>query len=113
MRPWFLPMICMSGKAMSGGNKFSMSHIMKNFKSEFFPMIALVVKLKKTSLVKVMSVNLKSNLWSPGFSQKNRTKLTILSILLTQDSEFRLFFGRIQETINCFRDLLTFSNYIV
>ena len=25
-----------------------------------------------------------------------------------QDSEFHLFFGRIEETINCFRDLLTF-----
>ena len=24
-----------------------------------------------------------------------------------QDSEFRSFFGRIEDTINCFRDLLT------
>ena len=33
----------------------------------------------------------------------------MLSIFFTQDSEFRSFFGRIDETINCFRDLLTFS----
>ena len=45
----------------------------------------------------------------PGFSQK-QTKLTIiLSKEYAQDSEFPLFFGRIQETINCFRDLMTFS----
>ena len=30
-------------------------------------------------------------------------------IFYTQDSEFRAFFGRIQETNNCFRDLLTFN----
>ena len=28
---------------------------------------------------------------------------------LRTDSEFRSFFGRIEDTINCFRDLLTFS----
>ena len=42
-------------------------------------------------------------------SHRKWTKLTILSIFLTQDSESRSFFGRIEETINCFRDLLTFS----
>ena len=42
-------------------------------------------------------------------SPQKQTKLTILSIFFTQDSELRLFLGRIQETINCFRDLLTFS----
>ena len=40
---------------------------------------------------------------------KNRTKLTILSNFSTQDSEFRSFFGRIEDTTICFRDLLTFS----
>ena len=44
-------------------------------------------------------------------SSRRRTKLTILSIFFTQDSEFRSFFGRIEETINCFRDLLTFRAY--
>ena len=42
-------------------------------------------------------------------SPKKQTKLTILSKEDAQDSEFRSFFGRIEETINCFRDLLTFS----
>ena len=42
-------------------------------------------------------------------SSKKRTKLTTLSIYFTEDSEFPSFFGRIEETINCFRDLLTFS----
>jgi hypothetical protein len=36
-------------------------------------------------------------------------KLTILSTEGAQDSEFRSFFGRIQDTIICFRDLLTFN----
>ena len=40
-------------------------------------------------------------------SSKKRTKLTILSREDAQDSEFRSFFGRIEDTINCFRDLLT------
>ena len=38
-------------------------------------------------------------------SSKKRTKLTQEE---AQDSEFRSFFGRIEETIICFRDLLTF-----
>ena len=33
-------------------------------------------------------------------------KLTILSKKEAQDSEFRSFFGRIEDTINCIRDLL-------
>ena len=37
---------------------------------------------------------------------KNERKSLIFS---TQDSEFRSFFGRIEETIDCFRDLLTFN----
>ena len=41
-------------------------------------------------------------------SSKKRTKLTILIKEDAQDSEFRSFFGRIEETINCFRDLLTY-----
>ena len=36
-------------------------------------------------------------------------KLTILSKEDAQDSEFCSFFGRIEDTINCFRDLLTLS----
>ena len=37
------------------------------------------------------------------------TNLTILSKEHAQDSEFRSFFERIEEAINYFRDLLTFS----
>jgi hypothetical protein len=44
-------------------------------------------------------------------SSKKRTKLTILSKEGAQDSEFRSFFGRLQDTINCFRDLLTLKVY--
>ena len=42
-------------------------------------------------------------------SPKKLTKLTILTKEDAQDSEFRSFFGRIKDTQNCFRDLLTFS----
>ena len=42
-------------------------------------------------------------------SSKNRTKLTILSIFFTQDSKFCSFFGRIEETMTCFQNLLTFA----
>ena len=42
-------------------------------------------------------------------SSKKQLKLTILSKEDAQDSEFSLFFGKIEETTNCFRDLLTFS----
>ena len=45
-------------------------------------------------------------------SPKKRTKLTFLSISFTQDSEFCSgFFGRIEETINYLRDLLTFREF--
>ena len=40
---------------------------------------------------------------------KKRTILTILSREDAKDSEFRSFLGRIEDTINCFRDLLTFN----
>ena len=40
---------------------------------------------------------------------KKRTKLAILSKEDAQNSEFRSLFGRIKETIKCFRDLLTFN----
>ena len=40
---------------------------------------------------------------------KKRTKLTILSIFSTEDSELCSFFGRIEETIMYFRDYLTFN----
>ena len=43
--------------------------------------------------------------------QKNeRNSLQIVSREDAQDSEFRSFFGRIEEAINCFLDLLTFSS---
>ena len=40
---------------------------------------------------------------------KKRTKLSILSKEHAQDSEFRSLWGRIEETMICFRDLLTFT----
>ena len=40
---------------------------------------------------------------------KKRTKVTILKIIFTQESKFRSVFGRIEETINWFWYLLTFS----
>ena len=45
-------------------------------------------------------------------SSKKRTKLTILSTEGAQDSEFRSFFGRIQDAIIWFRDLLTFRSTV-
>ena len=42
-------------------------------------------------------------------SPKKGTKLTILSKEDPQDSEFRSFFGRIENPINCFRDFVTFT----
>ena len=42
-------------------------------------------------------------------SSKKRTKLTSLSKDDAQNSELHRFFGRLEETINCFRDLLTFK----
>ena len=41
-------------------------------------------------------------------SSKKRMKLAILSRKDAQDSEICLFIGRFAETINCFRDLLTY-----
>ena len=43
-------------------------------------------------------------------SSKKRTKLTILSIFFTQDSEFRSFLGIIEKTIICLGDCLTFRH---
>ena len=40
------------------------------------------------------------------------TKITFLSREDAQDSEFCLFFGRIEENINSFRDLLTFKGWL-
>ena len=40
---------------------------------------------------------------------KKRTKLTILSMFFDQYSEFCSFFGKIEETIICFQDCLTFG----
>ena len=52
----------------------------------------------------------KKNLVSSNLPKNKRTSL-ILSTRGAQDSEFRLFFGRIQDAIICFRDLLTFSDF--
>ena len=46
-------------------------------------------------------------------SSKKPTELTILSKVDVQNSEFHLVFGRIENTINCFRDLLTFEHLIL
>ena len=45
-------------------------------------------------------------------SSKKRTKLTILSKEDAKDSEFCSFFGRNEDTINRFRDLLTFKSIL-
>ena len=42
---------------------------------------------------------------------KKPTNLTILSIFITQESEFRSFFGTNFDIINCFWYLLTFISY--
>ena len=46
-------------------------------------------------------------------SPKKRKKHTILSKEHAQDSEFRSFFERIEETIIYFRDLLTFRDILL
>ena len=63
-------------------------------------------KLKTPSDIK-RSDSIESQLWCPQLPKK-RTELTFLSIEDAQDSEFSWFFGRIEEAINCFQDLLTF-----
>ena len=45
-------------------------------------------------------------------SSKKQTKLTILNIFSTQNSEFRSFYGRIENTIICFLNLLTFNIFV-
>ena len=60
--------------------------------------------------LKVSQSNLESKSWYSQFSKKKGTKLTILNKEKAQNSEFRWFFGRIDNTINCFGDLLTFMN---
>ena len=55
-----------------------------------------------------ISVNLEKKYGVLDFSKK-RTKFTNLSTKGAQDSEFCLFFGRIQDEIVCCRDLLTFK----
>jgi hypothetical protein len=64
--------------------------------------------LLKFSSMGFFYLNSKAN-YSLLSSSKKRMKLTILSIIFTQDSEFRLFFGRIENIKICFRDLLTFK----
>ena len=56
------------------------------------------------------SVNFKSKIWCPQFSQKMNThEKIILSTTGPQDNYVCWFFGRIEDTINCFRDFLTFK----
>ena len=43
---------------------------------------------------------------------KNRTKIIILTTTGPQDNYFRSVFGRIEDTINCFRDFLTFKKFL-
>ena len=50
-------------------------------------------------------VNLESNLWRPQFSQKTNVEKILCTEKLTQ----RSFIGRIEDTIICFQDCLTFS----
>ena len=58
-----------------------------------------------------MSENLEIQIMVSTILPKEWTKLTILSKDDAQDSEFHLFFGRIQENIHCFRDLWTFNSH--
>ena len=41
--------------------------------------------------------------------KRNSISFLLLLYFITQESKFRSVFGRIEETINCFRDLLTFT----
>ena len=79
----------------------------------FFPKFIWLFLIKnivfKTFLYVKVSKSRKQFIYGLLNSHKKRTKLTILSIFFTQDSELRSFFGRIKEIINCFRDLLTFN----
>ena len=50
-------------------------------------------------------VNLESYLWSPQFSQKTNVNNSTWGIIVV-----KLIFGRIEETINSFQDLLTLSS---
>ena len=64
---------------------------------------------RDVTFIREMRVNLESNLLSPQFSEKtNETHYPDMSIFFIQNNEFRSIFGRINETVNCFRDLLTF-----
>ena len=58
-----------------------------------------------------VSDNLEIQIMVSTILPKEWTKLTILSKDDAQDSEFHLFFGRIQENIHCFRDLWTFNSH--
>ena len=57
-----------------------------------------------------MSVNLESDLWSSQFSRKTNEKksFTLLLFTTTQVELVSFVFGRIKETISCFRDSFFF-----
>ena len=57
-----------------------------------------------------VSKSQKKNLVSSILPKNERSSLSYVSTEGTQDSEFRSIFGRIQDAIICFRDLLTFSS---
>ena len=72
-------------------------HINNYIEAHFFQKITRPIVIKGQTISKANYGLLKS--------PKKRTKCTQDTIL----SAFRSFFGRIEETINCFWDLLTFS----
>ena len=51
----------------------------------------------------------RKKLWCSQFFQKTHYPEHLFFSKYAQDSEFRSFFGRIEKTMNCFQDLLTFS----
>ena len=82
---------------------------LSNFAEILSPESSLIGSACVLQVCSVLKVRQSRNkLWFPQFFQK-RTKLIILSWEDAQNSEFRSFFGRIEETIKCFWDLLTFK----
>ena len=72
---------------------------LRNYQTEEF---LLTCSLTCDTLLRVESVYLSS------FLPKYERKIISLKREDAQDSDFHSFFGRIEDTINCFRDLLTF-----
>ena len=78
-----------------GGKKFNI----KQSHKEDFLVVSLSYKGQTISKANCSVLN----------SSKKQTKLTRLSKDDTPNSELHLFLGRIEGTINCLRDLLTFK----